>query len=890
MNDRDRFALIDELFREACQVRGAERAAFLDEKCAGDGDLRREVESLLKLDDVTSGPLDDPPSMATSLIENARMNPAAQTELPRRIGGYRIIQRIGAGGMGTVFEAEQEHPKRMVALKVISPGVLGRSVLRRFQFETEALGRLQHPGIAQIYEAGTFDAGAGEQPFFAMELVEGVPLMQYAKAHELTIAQRLELLASICDAVQHAHQRGVIHRDLKPANVLVTNAGQPKILDFGVARATDSDLQATTVQTNFGQIVGTVPYMSPEQATGDHHSVDTRSDVYSLGVLGYELLTGRLPHDVREKLLHEALRSIREDRPAPLSTHSRLLAGDVATIVGKALEKEPERRYQSAADLAEDIRRYLHNEPITARPPSRMYHLKMFARRNKPIVTAGAIGAGALVIATCVSIGFALSESNQRSRAETRFEDVRALANTFLFDVDDQLQSVPGTTPARETLVTTALIYLDRLAADEHNDPALLDELADAYIRVGDIQGNPRKPNLGDSQSALTSYNKSLEIRRALVEESPSDTAQLAKLAGVHERLGTVKSYLGMSEETLEEYRTALEFTEKSLELEPGNLEARRGIVRYTGTIGDIQRQMGRFDDALESFQREMQEARAVVEIDPDQAQARRALSIACNDVGSIFARRGETDRALNYYEEAMAIRKNLAEKSPDDQRAQRDLSISLNRIGNAQRSLGEYEEALASYQNAFDINFRLVESDPSNARAQNDLAVQYEKVGIALTDLDRHAEALDAFEREVLIWRGLVESDSENMYSQVGLAVGLERCGDALRSLERTAEAIARFEESIDISAGVVAIDPNDSLAQTLQCMTSYRLGGAHEQMAGAVSPDSQLYKHHMAHAARWYQYSVNVRDSAAAINVHLQDEPEDVNEALEQVKSVGG
>lgn len=885
MSERDHFARVDALFRQACQLDDAEaRRRFLDEQCGDDARLRREVQALLNLDAATSGPLDDPPSLATSLIANARNNPAVEQNAPGRIGGYRIIQRIGTGGMGTVYEAEQDSPRRLVALKVISPGLVSRSMLRRFQFETEVLGRLQHSGIAQIYEAGTFDNGAGEQPYFAMELVEGTPIMQYAQQRDLSTQQRLELLASICDAVQHAHQRGVIHRDLKPANVLVTDAGQPKILDFGVARATDSDLQVTTLQTNIGQIVGTVPYMSPEQATGDPHAVDTRSDVYSLGVLGYELLTGRLPYDVREKMLHEALRSIREDEPTPLSTHSRLLAGDVATMIGKALEKDSGRRYQSAAEFAEDIRRYLRQEPIVARRPSRVYQLRMFARRHKPFVAAGSIAVAALIVATVVSISFAVSEASQRTRAERRFDDVRQLANAFLFDVDEQLQDVAGATPARESLVTTALTYLDHLASDPSADAALLDELADAYIRVGDIQGNPRKPNLGDSHAALKSYRRSLELRRMLVAQAPEDVTQLQKLSGAHRKIGMLQSYLGQPQETLEAYHRALAITEDALAAEPDHLELLHERVTLHGLIGDIQRQMGRYEASRASFSSELELARALVRRDPEDSRARRALSLACNDLGSVLSRLGSDDDALAYFQEALGIRQALAEASPENVRARRDLAVSLNRVANAQRALGQHAEALENYQRGLTVFSDLSEEDPSNARAQFDLSVQYEKVGLAQEDLERTSDALDSFQQCAELRRALVRTDPDNLYAQVGLAIALERSADVLRTLGRPTEAEENYLTAVRTAEAIVEVDAQFALAQTVRCMASFKLGALHEQFAEAAPPKTAEQAEQRTEAARWYARSSKAREEATALEVQLQAEPEGLDAALQR------
>src|SRR4051812_34460558 len=315
---------------------------------------------------------------------------APPPEIPR----YRILRLLGAGGMGAVYQAEQQQPQRTVALKVIKPGIVTAELLRRFGHETEVLGRLQHPGIAQIYEAGTVQTPEGAQAYFAMELVRGpagaraASLVEFAQQNKLSARQRLELLAKVADAVHYAHQKAIIHRDLKPANILVDDTGQPKILDFGVARATDGDVKSVTVQTDVGQIIGTLPYMSPEQAGGDPAQLDTRSDVYSLGVIGYELLAGRLPHELKTLMIHEAVRVIREDQPSRLSAINKTFRGDIETIIAKALAKEKERRYQSAGELAADARRFLADEPINARPASARYQMTKFARRNKALAIA----------------------------------------------------------------------------------------------------------------------------------------------------------------------------------------------------------------------------------------------------------------------------------------------------------------------------------------------------------------------------------------------------------------------------------------------------------------------------------------------------------------------
>lgn len=406
-----------------------QQAAFLDERCAGDAPLRLEVEGVLDaMSDDGAFLTPVAPGVASGVYADMMSGPDLSADLSAdRIAGFRVLGVVGEGGMGVVYEAQQERPKRRVALKVVRSVLPSEELLRRFRLESEVLGRLQHPGIAQVYEVGTYGEGRAERPYFAMEFVDGRSLTDYVRRAGLGTRDRIEMLIRICDAVEHAHQKGVIHRDLKPSNILVNVDGQPKILDFGVARSNEADLQMTEVGTTRGQIVGTLAYMSPEQLAGDPGDIDTRADVYALGVIAYELFADRRPHDLANKSLPEAIRTVQTDDPPTLETLVRESRGDLSTIVFKAMEKDRDRRYQSASLLAADLTRFLRSEPILARPPTTMYRVRKFTSRN-PALVAGLAAVFVVlivgIIATSSTAAWALdAEAKARANAEEAAEN-----------------------------------------------------------------------------------------------------------------------------------------------------------------------------------------------------------------------------------------------------------------------------------------------------------------------------------------------------------------------------------------------------------------------------------------------------------------------------------
>lgn len=404
-----------DLFKAVIDRDAVERVEFLDNACGSDAPLRAKVEVLLRADEAAAGFLDAP--AAASLT--ATVDPATAM-IGKTVGAYRIDRLIGLGGMGTVYEATQQSPRRTVAIKLMRSGIASASTLRRFEYESQVLARLRHPGVVQVYEAGVYsredDTGV---PYFAMEYVpEARNILEFARERGLDTRERLSLFSQVCDAVHHGHQIGIIHRDLKPGNILVDAGGQPKVIDFGVARAIGSDLMMTTVQSGIGQIIGTLRYMSPEQCDADPLAIDVRSDVYALGVVLYELLTGKPPYDPTGGPVAHALRVIREAPPGRLSAIDKSLRGDIETIVSKCLTKERERRYQGAGELAEDIRRHLSNQPIEARRDSAIYVFRKMVRRHRFAFAAMSAFIVLLTVSTIIAWTLLLRARDQYESAQ----------------------------------------------------------------------------------------------------------------------------------------------------------------------------------------------------------------------------------------------------------------------------------------------------------------------------------------------------------------------------------------------------------------------------------------------------------------------------------------
>ena len=483
---------IDEILFTALKIESeAERAEYLDEVCGTDADLRARVEKLLGAYPEAGSFLDSPAvPVGPTLDQPITEKPGTQ------IGPYKLLQQLGEGGMGVVYMAEQKEPvKRRVALKIIKPGMDTRQVIARFEAERQALAMMDHPNIAKVLDAGQTDSG---RPYFVMELVNGLPVTKYCDEQHLNPKERLELFVPICQAVQHAHQKGIIHRDLKPSNILVAmydNKAVPKIIDFGVAKATSQTLTEKTMFTQLGQVVGTLEYMSPEQAQRNQLDIDTRSDIYSLGVVLYELLTGETPFDharLRSAAFDEMLRIIREEEPSKPSTKvsssqslpsiaanrriepaklGSMIRGELDWIVLKAMEKDRGRRYETASKFAEDVQHYLNDEAVVACPPSRAYKVRKFARRNKAVMGTVAAVAASLLIGSSLAFWQAIEARKERDRAVI----AEAVAEERLQVVDSQKEEIEE---QRQNAIAEAL-KANREARKAESERAIADGVLD---------------------------------------------------------------------------------------------------------------------------------------------------------------------------------------------------------------------------------------------------------------------------------------------------------------------------------------------------------------------------------------------------------------------------
>ena len=710
----ERAEQIREQFDAIHALGGSERARALEELRAQDAALCDEVESLLKRSGAWDA-LDTPavPSVSGLLRPAA---PAMGT-VAEGFPGYRLVGLIGEGGMGLVYEAEQLHPRRRVALKVLHPSLVTPGRLRRFEQESELLARLTHPGIAAIYEVGTYRAGGSERPFFAMEYVDGSELLEHAARQGLGMRERVALLAEVCDAVGHAHGRGIVHRDLKPSNIMVTADGRAKVLDFGVASTTDPDTMLATMRTESGAMIGTLAYMSPEQLAGDSGEIDVRSDVYSLGAVAYELLSGRRLCELSGTSFPQAVLALQRAQETSFGTVGRDLPGDIGTVVLKALAAEPGRRYADAAALAADLRRYLQNEPIVARPPTTAYVLSKLASRHRVLVWSsacvllvfvGGFVATALGLIRATRAETALQASVTEARSQTAIaEAINEFLNEDLLSAADPTRAESPDITMREVLERAAERIEGRFPEQPEVEAAVRLTLAQAFERLGlagaaephwrraaVLQVSPSGEPTPDSVNAMASlatnlmnqgqYTDAIDVIRTNLEffesgpEPDADEILRTKgnLAVAYLQMGRLAEAAPLLAETLEGKRAA--FGDR----DPSTLTS---INNLAGLYISLDRPA-----EAEPLYREAYEGRLEVlgEADPRTLTTMSALAWSLTDLG----RYGEAESLLRG---ALAVM---------DQRLDEGHPIRLmavNALGNTLYQTGRYEEAERQFAEA---------------------------------------------------------------------------------------------------------------------------------------------------------------------------------------------
>jgi eukaryotic-like serine/threonine-protein kinase len=730
-----------------------ERTATLDRLCRGDLDLRREVEALLAFEnraDAVLSPIVEPGA-------------AMRVELPppAAIGPYRVLREIGHGGMGVVYLGERADGqyRKQVAIKLITSGRQDARTERRFRRERQILAQLEHPGIARMLDGGSTEEG---QPYFIMEYIEGQGLLEYCDSRHLAVAERIRLFLQVCDAVAYAHRQLIVHRDLKPGNILVTAQGEPKLLDFGLGQVLEADTDAEEI-TQAGFPMMTPAYASPEQARGEPYTV--LSDVYSLGVILYELLAGRRPYKVPTGSYLELARVISEQEPVALgqaaadapadsaelrsSTPDRLrrsLTGDLERIVGKALAKDARQRYGGVPELADDLVRHLDGRPVKARPATLWYRTAKLVRRHRVLIPSAA---AALVLI----LGFAATTWWEARRAERRFQQVRSLAHSVMFELDDAIAKLPGSTSAQALLVAHALQYLQSLSREAGSDSTLQWEVALGYERVAKVQGYVGEANLGNLPKALENFQKSEQILRQLAARLPANRKIHHDLFRVSNELATSYGTNGQGEKAMLIVRQNLAQAETGFRDNPTDGIAIEDLMAANYTLADELTSQQKYDQAIPLRQRGIELAHQLLQAEPGGPEAQRSLALAEKKLGALLGVTRRYQECRDEYEKARLIDEQLSARNPTNMRAKMDLSFDYSDLGWVLAHMNADTEALASHRRALALREEAARADPGDVRAAHTMATSTARISTQLVKMGNLDEALTTGERAVTLF-----------------------------------------------------------------------------------------------------------------------------------------
>jgi serine/threonine protein kinase/tetratricopeptide (TPR) repeat protein len=786
------------------------------------------------------------------------------------IGPYKLLQQIGEGGFGVVYMAEQEQPvRRRVALKIIKPGMDTAQVIARFESERQALALMDHPNIARVIDAGATSSG---HPYFVMELVKGVPITAFCDQHHLPPEARLKLFLDVCHAIQHAHHKGIIHRDIKPSNVMVTeHDGAPvvKVIDFGVAKATVQKLTERTLFTAYGQMLGTPAYMSPEQAAMSGVDIDTRSDVYSLGVLLYELLTGTTPLEserLRAAAYAEMQRLIREEEPQRPSARlsslgdtasvladnrgldlkhlTQLLASDLDWVVMKALEKDRNRRYDTPANFAQDIERYLSHEAVMARPPSRAYRLKKFAQRNRGAVLTAAAVALALLAGTGVSTwqamratraekleiesGRRLDAKNHeleaanlelaqaRDRAERRVDLALEAVQSFRAAVDSNLdvRNRPENSLLRKTLLQSPLAFYKRLRDDlrdgHESRPEARAQLGDAYYRLADLTGD-----IGSLTDALASADESVALWEPLAKEAPEPlrTSARQKLAAALYRRGELQgASKGLADAAMDSFNRARALLEALIQERAADLDLRVTLARVLTSTGFAQSRKGHADAALATLRAGpsvLEEARRLA---PGNLDVELQLAQTHQQVGSVLLNnKGRTAEALVALQQAVAIGEPVARARPLDIESQEQLTIAYGSLARAYEFTGAIDQALEVYARRLALAEAMLQSHPTSGKFQLRRITAMSELSQLEGGVGKNAEALALAQKALDAAKTLVRDNPTNKAYQKMLSTAWNGLAATQYFRGGASDALASFDAAGRVLAEIARSDPGD-------------------------------------------------------------------------------
>jgi eukaryotic-like serine/threonine-protein kinase len=814
----ERWQAVGELFEHALSLPAGERTACIDRESGGDDELRREVLSLLASHKSAPG------GFVQEKIKNAVLS-FHETKLvgtqTTQVGPYRLIRELGRGGMGTVFLAERDDDqyKATVAIKLVRPGMDTEFILARFRRERQTLARLQHPNIARLLDGGTT---RDTLPYIVMEYVDGPAITRYAEQQKLGVTARVVLFLSVCSAVDYAHRNFVIHRDLKPGNVLVDSQGVPKLLDFGICKLLHSDTLSAVSGGETMPGLMTPNYASPEQFRGE--AVTLLSDVYSLGVLLYELLTEKCPRrftgltaqDIAgagtqvEILLPSAAV---EDKAL-----TRQLSGDLDNILMRALDAETQRRYESAALFADDLRRYLLHEPVRARPQTWRYRALKFVRRNQARVTAAA--------AVFVILAGALAVSLREARnANARLAQVRSLANKLVFDVHDAVHDLPGATPARRVIVQTAITYLDSAAAAAKGDAQAESELAGAYRKLGDVQGNAIGANLGDPAGAMVSYDKALALLENIIRRKPSDIAAQTERLVLYHRIGVLQAYTGKTTDGVQTFQNAI-LIGTPLLVSAGNPFKSALADLYIESC-DAKRNMGNVQGSLHDASEALRLYREIQASGTATPAMLQSLATADAAVGMAESKVGRLPEALRHFREGTEQMEQLSASQPHNASLRRDLMLAYGHVADVSgnpnlENLGDRAGALTAYRRAAEIGKALYDADPANEQAGADYGIVLSRVATAMDDGDLEAKVA-AYRESLRVLDNVARISPTNVSLQLYRAYGNQQLGDTLKMSGNHEAAEKAYED-----AGAIAESSRKSgqiAFVTLVVMSNLRL-----------------------------------------------------------------